>query len=123
MTLAKTSFPKTERLRRAGEFKSLLRSHALRENGVALYVSQSESAPKSRLGILVSRKALKRAVDRNRAKRVIREFFRLQKENFLKPADLVVRVLDGTNLFQEKNLEDTLNCLFRRAKIIHEKND
>jgi len=121
MTSPKTSFPKTERLRRAGEFRNLLRSRALRENGVALYVSQNESTPKSRLGILASRKALKRAVDRNRAKRVIREFFRAEKGNFLKPADFVVRILDGSNLFKENNLKNTLKCLFERAKII--KND
>ena len=125
MTLPKTSFPKTESLRDAGEFRNLVRnSRALRENGVALYVSPNESAPpRSRLGILVSRKALKRAVDRNRAKRVIREFFRKRKEHFLKPVDLVVRILDGSNLFQENNLENALNSLFCRAKIINEKNN
>ena len=121
MTSSKTSFPKTERLRRAAEFRNLVRnSRALREGGIALYVSQNESGTQNRLGILASRKALKRAVDRNRAKRVIREFFRSQKGNFLKSGDFVIRILDGSNLFQENNLEKALDSLFRRAKIIHE---
>ena len=123
MTLSKTSFPKTARLRRAQEFKNLVRnSRAVRENGVALHVLPNNSLGQSRLGILVSRKVLKRAVDRNRAKRLIREFFRTRKGNFLRSADLVVRLVDGYNLFKENNLEHILNCLFVRAKLLHEKN-
>lgn len=124
MTLRKASFSKTERLRRTEEFRNLVRnSRAIRENGVALYVSQNENALQSRLGILVSRRTLKRAVDRNRAKRAIREFFRAQKGNFLKHADLVVRIVDSSNLLYGNNLENTLNRLFVRAKLIHEKNN
>ena len=123
MTSSKTSFPKTARLRRAGEFRNLVRnSRALREDGVALHVLPNHSIKQSRLGILVSRKVLKRAVDRNRAKRLIREFFRVEKTNFLKSADIVVRLVDGSNLFKANNLEYILNHLFVRAKLIHEKN-
>ena len=123
MTSSKTSFPKTERLRRSAEFRDIVRnSRALREDGVALYVSQNDSNQTSRLGILVSRRALKRAVDRNRAKRLIREFFRVQKENFLRPADLVVRILDSSNLLKINNLQNVINRLFVRAKMLHEKN-
>ncbi len=123
MTSSKTSFPKTESLRGAGEFRNLLRhSRTVRENGVTLYVSRNESRPQSRLGILVSRRALKRAVDRNRAKRLIREFFRTRKGIFLKPVDLVVRIVDGSNLLEGNNLRDILNHLFRRANLIYGEN-
>src|SRR3990167_1673216 len=124
MTLSKTSFSKTERLRRSEEFGNLIRnSRTIRENGVTLYVSQNESMPQSRLGILVSRRAMKRVVDRNRAKRVIREFFRAEKGNFLEHIDLVVRIVDGSNLLERNNLGNILNRLFVRAKLTHEKNN
>jgi len=124
MTLSKTSFPKAERLRRSEEFGNLIRnSRTIRENGVTLYVSQNKSMPQSRLGILVSRRAMKRAVDRNRAKRVIREFFRTHKEKFSSHFDIIVRVIDSSNLLERNNLGNILNRLFVRAKIIHEKNN
>jgi ribonuclease P protein component len=123
MTLTNTSFPKTARLRRAEEFRNLVRnSSALREGGVALYVLRKDPASRSRLGILVSRRALKRAVDRNRVKRVTRELFRAKKGNFLMPVDMIVRILDGTNLLKENSFKKILNSLFHRAKILNEKN-
>lgn len=119
MTPANTSFPKTGRLQRADEFRNLVRnSRVIRENGVALYISRDESMLRSRLGILASRKVLKRAVDRNRAKRVIREFFRTHKEKFARPVDCIVRIVDESNLLMDNNLEKALNSLFRRAKVV-----
>lgn len=51
--------------------------------------SQADSA---RLGLVVAKKVLRRAVDRNRAKRAIRESFRLNQR--LPAVDIVVRVVE-----------------------------
>lgn len=45
----------------------------------------------ARLGLVVGKKLLKRSVDRNRVKRIIREQFRCQRES-LPACDLVVRL-------------------------------
>ena len=45
------------------------------------------------MGLIVAKKVLRRAVDRNRAKRAIRESFRLRKG--LPPLDVVVRVVEA----------------------------
>jgi ribonuclease P protein component len=46
----------------------------------------------ARLGLVVSKRALRRAVDRNRAKRVLRETFRTLREE-LPEMDLIVQVV------------------------------
>ena len=45
----------------------------------------------ARIGLIVSKRALRHAVDRNRAKRVIRETFRLNRAD-LPAVDIVVQV-------------------------------
>lgn len=49
--------------------------------------ANEQGAP--RLGLVVARKTLRRAVDRNRIKRVVRESFRLHRAD-LPPRDIVV---------------------------------
>lgn len=55
------------------------------------YQPRGEGFSDARLGIVVGKKLLKRAVDRNRVKRVIREQFRCLRPQ-LPPVDLVVRL-------------------------------
>ena len=118
MTASGNSFPKTERLKHSSEFRQLLKNESLvREDGVTLYFSKAPSQEKNRIGIIVSRRVFKRAVDRNRTKRKVREFFRLQKSKFQGRFDLVVKIVDGGNLFKDGNLERRLTHLFKRAGV------
>ncbi len=52
-----------------------------------------------RLGVVASKRTFRRAVDRNRAKRLLREAFRLERSEFECSADLVIvarrRILDA----------------------------
>lgn len=47
---------------------------------------------RARLGMIVAKRLLPKAVDRNRVKRCVREAFRLQRVN-LPPCDFVVRLI------------------------------
>ena len=119
MTSGQNSFPKDERLKRSEDFRRIVRnSRTVREGGVALYWSAKEMEDKSRFGVLVSRKALRRAVDRNRAKRIAREFFRMNKKFFSQKGDFIIRIVDG-RLLESKNLNTILSELFNRAKILN----
>src|SRR3990167_3293836 len=85
------SFRRAERLIHPQEFRKVLRQGAVvKKNAMALYYLRND-LEFSRLGIIVSRKAIRRAVDRNRMKRVVRELFRTQKKNFKTSCDLVFR--------------------------------
>jgi ribonuclease P protein component len=55
------------------------------------YQPRTVSETNARLGLVVGKKLLKRAVDRNRCKRVLREQFRLRRTE-LPACDLVVRL-------------------------------
>ncbi len=77
-----SSLPRYKRLLRAAEFSHVFqrpaRSTDARFSVAARRRLDASSAPTAppRLGLAVSRKALPRAVDRNRVKRIVRESFR-----------------------------------------------
>ncbi|MDR3395831.1 MAG: ribonuclease P protein component [Parasulfuritortus sp.] len=79
------------KLRKADEFSSVFRfKRVLREAHLDIFFRQN-GLDHSRLGLVVSKRVLARAVDRNRTKRVIREAFRLSQHE-LGGLDVVVRV-------------------------------
>ena len=81
-----------ERLRRREDFEAVLAapSPALMSPCFVVRTLPRLAGP-ARLGIIVSRRALARAVARNRAKRLVRETFRALGHK-LPPADVVVLV-------------------------------
>ncbi len=118
MTARHTTFPKTSRLKLASDFRNLLRnSKSFRENGLAIYFRKS-SASESRLGIIVSKRVFKRAVDRNKIKRLVREFYRKERNKIVLPNDIAVRVLEDRKLFESNNLQKYLKQLFIKSGVI-----
>lgn len=78
-TLLDFSLPKENRLRKPSEFRCVY-EHGKRFEGrfVTVFLLPSETSFQ-RLGITASKKAIGNAVQRNRAKRLLRESFRLSK--------------------------------------------
>lgn len=76
------------------EFDAILQSPEMRfRRGPFALMARGTEAAEARLGLIVAKRVLRRAVDRNRAKRVIRESFRQRVD--LPPMDVVVRFLGG----------------------------
>ena len=74
-------------------FTSVLRSgRALRGQGLVVLYKVSE-LPDCRLGMVISKRVAKRSVDRNRYKRLIREWFR-HNQGRLAGRDWVVRLAE-----------------------------
>ncbi len=63
-----------------------------------------------RLGLIVPKKVLKKAVDRNHIKRLTRNFFRLNQHD-LPPLDFVVIAKNNIGSMENKEIVDLLNKL------------
>jgi ribonuclease P protein component len=88
--------PRARRLRKRSDFLRIQDGTA-RVSTRHLLVLLGEGTGLSRLGIVASRK-VGGAVERNRAKRLVREAFRLHPEAIPSGVDLVVIVRPGTHL-------------------------
>ena len=107
--------PCEARLRRAGDFAAL-REASGRLGGRCFSVRYRQNdLGRPRLGLAISKRVSKRAVDRNRIKRLVRESFR-RIQHDLPPIDLMVMAratavgLPGSELLTE------LDGLWRRLK-------
>ena len=113
-------YPDSLRLLTAAEFKRVMDGAAFKASHHAfllLAVPSERSTP--RLGFIVARKKARRAVDRNRIKRCMRENFRLMQAD-IPPMDIVflarqdVARLDNVAL--HAGCQDALRKLIRKAK-------
>lgn len=93
-SIGELTFGWDSKLRKTDEFSSVFRfKRVLRQHHLDIFFRQNGLAF-SRLGLIVPKRVLARAVDRNRAKRVIREVFRLGQHE-LGGLDVVVKVKQG----------------------------
>ena len=92
--MKKLGFSRKERLKKTGEFVRVLRGGKKVRRGF-LSLSFQEHPPTShplRLGIIVPKRVYKRAHDRNKMKRWLRETFRLEKARIKPNFDLVAQI-------------------------------
>jgi len=87
-------FPRQYRLTEKRQFDAVLsaRTIQVRSGSFRLYATVNNESG-ARLGLIVGKRQLKHAVDRNRVKRVLREAFRLRRSN-LPAVDIVVQLAD-----------------------------
>lgn len=85
--MQKNSFPTHQKLKRKSEIDHLFKKGKWLtvDNIRVIHVKSNDnfSVPSHRVGVSVSKKFFKRAVDRNRIKRLLRECYRLNKSTYL----------------------------------------
>ena len=91
------SFPKAERLRKRAEFLALSRSGRKVHTRYFIILVGKESRSVTRFGVTVSRK-VGNAVERNRIKRLLREFYRQHKHLFVDSDYNIIARPDATLL-------------------------
>lgn len=105
-------FPKSARLLRRSEFLLLSdQGSPARSRHFTLLFQRKEGVP-SRIGITVSRK-VGNAVARNRVKRLLREFFRLNQERF-PTGDYVIIARPGADRLRYADLVEELTRVLAR---------
>jgi len=91
--MALLSLPKSSLLRKPREYKNVYSSGKRIRGDRLTIIYASNGTEESRLGISVH--GIKRAVRRNRIKRIIREFFRLNRSFMAPGSDIVFAVRTG----------------------------
>ena len=80
-----------------------------------LILAKANKLKQPRLGLIVAKKNIRSAVNRNRAKRHIRETFRLKKDE-IGNLDVVVLVRKGLNELSDNELNQFLNKQWQKLK-------
>ncbi len=75
------SLPKSHRLHKADEFSAVIRFRCIATGDFLQIYAKPNNTNYSRLGLIVAKKVARRAVDRNRVKRLLREFFRVNQHS------------------------------------------
>lgn len=105
------------RLTDAKSFDAVFRGNRFRVSSSAfLFLAMENHLDQSRLGLVIGKKHVKLATQRNRIKRVIRENFRLQFDEFSPCIDLVVLAKAGVNPREKSALHDQMQELMNKLK-------
>jgi len=105
--------PRDARVRRAGDFAAL-RQASGRLGGRCFSVRyRPNGLDHARLGLAISKRVSKRAVERNRIKRLLRESFRRARAQ-LPPIDLVVMAREAAAGVPGPELLAEIDALWRR---------
>nr|WP_074202501.1 ribonuclease P protein component [Nitrosomonas cryotolerans] len=87
------SLSKNRRLHKAEEFSAVIRVKCTVSGDFLQVYAKPNNATFSRLGLIVAKRIERRAVRRNRVKRVLREAFRMtQQDSDVRKMDWVVRL-------------------------------
>jgi len=101
------SFPKSLRLLDSKSYTSVFNNAQKIGGRFLLFLYRENAITTPRLGIVVAKKNVRRAVGRNRVKRLIRESFRLHQHEIM-PCDIVVLAMKGVEALSNAEIFDDL---------------
>jgi ribonuclease P protein component len=107
------AFPRTARLLKPAQFRHVFAGSERVTDRYFTVLGASNSHGQARLGLAISRRAARRAVARNRIKRVIRDSFR-QRRASLPAIDIVVMARPVAADVEREELRRALDKLWQR---------
>lgn len=109
-------FPPRLRLLTAGDYRYVFDHAAFKVHGKGLLaLARPNERGHVRLGLVFSKRNVRRAVDRNRLKRLVRESIRLQQHQ-LPAVDIVVLARRGAHELDNATLHRQLYGMWRRLE-------
>lgn len=109
--MANNTFPRSVRLLKSEEYDEVFKNPVRASERGVLVLACKNKLEYPRLGLIVPKKVLKRAVWRNRIKRIARDTFRLNQHS-LPNIDLVVMARPKIDEFSNSELSSVLNKLW-----------
>jgi len=116
------SFSTDVRIRCAADYKSVFDGALFKVHQPHfLFLAKLTEQPNSRLGIVVAKKKVRRAHERNRIKRLARESFRLHQPNFGSDIDVVVMPKVGIETITNAELYQQLDFAWQKLQRLAKK--
>lgn len=111
--MAEFGFPKTSRLLNAADYKAVFSNAQFKVScRHFLVLANRNSRSSARLGLVIAKKNVALAIQRNRIKRQLRNTFRHNRE-LLDRLDLVVLARKGADKLDNKELIETIDSLWQ----------
>lgn len=105
--------PKKVRLLKRAQFLTLSKQGKRVHTDSFIAIVLNGTAQNNRIGITISKK-VGNAVERNRIKRITREYFRHNKENISGPTDLNIIARKGLTTLSNRQIIEKLDKLFKK---------
>ncbi|EOQ61432.1 MULTISPECIES: ribonuclease P protein component [Acinetobacter] len=116
------NFSTDVRIRCAADYKSVFDGALFKVHQPHfLFLAKLTEQPNSRLGIVVAKKKVRRAHERNRIKRLARESFRLHQPNFGSDIDIVVMPKVGIEAITNAELYQQLDFAWQKLQRLAKK--
>ena len=114
-TQHRATFGRAVRLLKPAEFERVFAENERARTDTLLVMVRPNAFGRARLGMIIAKRLLPRAVDRNRIKRCVRETFRVQRMD-LPACDFVIRLIAKPEAGKEtRDLTRTLTRAGQRA--------
>ena len=104
---------RASRILKLSEYRTIFENGKMVKNKYWQIIAQNVRDDRARLGIIVSKKIYNLAVDRNRLKRIVKEVFRLEQNNFKNWCFIVM--VKKSKLTQNSILYSELTNLFYQS--------
>lgn len=115
MTHSQASFEPEARLHAPPEFRRVFAHGEKHASAGLVIIAAASDQPQARLGLALAKRRIRRAVDRNRVKRVVRESFR-QARIDLPAIDIVVLARSQTSAMSNATLATQLATIWQRIE-------
>lgn len=110
------NFPRTYRLVSEQDFQSVFAKPLKVSHRYLLALISTNPLSHPRLGLVVAKRRLKRAVDRNRFRRIARESFRHHKD-MLKGLDIIILIRSECSALDNKAWRDDVDKLWQMISL------